>query len=107
MVAEIVRQAVQIKLGSRSESPLISPAEYLYAAFLGLKELEAPEECWRALRESSDTLSLREKLTPYFSRNQENYREDAQKYRLFHLLTHCRTEGEITEEVRAVLPPGE
>ena len=103
MILEIVKQAVKAKMVCRSESPLISEAEYVYASTHALNLMGKPAEQVRILREAATIGELREKLSPYFEAKRSDYQEQPQMYRLLSLLVGCRVEGEISEEIRSLM----
>lgn len=103
MQAELVKSAIKIKMVCKNESPLISPAEYLYSCALALKRLDAGEQQWQAVRDSKTIEALRAELTPFFENKQEQFREDPPGHRLLQLLVKCRMEGEISDEVRKLM----
>lgn len=103
MVLDIVKQAIQIKMTCGSECPLISEAEYCCACARALKELHAPEEYFTEMRQAERVEKLREKLTPYFRKERDAYREQPEMYRLLNLLVHSRVEGGITDEIRKLM----
>lgn len=102
MVLSIVRQAVQFKLRSRSESPLISEAEYCCACGEGLRILGNPENLLEKVKTMNQIKEVQDLTNPYFQEALAKEEEHSIKKRLFHLLVYCRVEGEITEEIRVL-----
>jgi hypothetical protein len=103
MVTDIVKQAVQIKMTCAHECPLISEAEYAYACYRALLELNALEAYREVFDQAKRVEELREKMTPYFREKRENCEEGTPLHRLLSLLIHSRVEGEITDEVRTLM----
>ncbi|MEE0419054.1 MAG: DUF3837 family protein [Lachnospiraceae bacterium] len=103
MILEIVKQAVKAKMVCKSESPLISEAEYVYACAHALNLLGKPAGQVQILRGGTTIAELREKLTPYFEGKRPDYKEQPQIYRLLSLLAGCRVEGEVSEEIRSLI----
>lgn len=102
MILSIVRQAVQFKLKSRSESPLISEAEYCCACGEGLRTLGNPDNLLDRVKNMAQVKEVQELVNPYFQEALDKEEENSVKKRLFHLLVYCRVEGEITEEIRVL-----
>ena len=94
MVTEIVRQAIQLKMRSRAESPLISEAEYCCACGLGLRLLGDPKGLLSKVKAMDTVHEVKETVVPL-----------PEKKRLFHMLAHSRVEGDITEEIRTLFDP--
>ncbi|MDO5425066.1 MAG: DUF3837 family protein [Eubacteriales bacterium] len=104
MVLEIVRQAVQIKMRSKSESPLISEAEYCCACGIGLRLLGNPEGLLEKVRQMATIAEVKEAVVPIFQKAQETAEAPADQ-RLFRLLASSRVEGAVTEEIRPLFDP--
>ena len=102
MVLSIVRQSVQFKLKSRTESPLISEAEYCCACGEGLRALGNPDGLLERVKVMSQVKEVQDLTNPYFQAAMEQEEEKSVKKRLYHLLVYCRVEGEITEEIRVL-----
>lgn len=104
MVTEIVRQAIQLKMRSRAESPLISEAEYCCACGLGLRLLGDPKGLLSKVKAMDTVHEVKEAVVPLFTEVCET-EEEPEKKRLFHMLVHSRVEGDITEEIRTLFDP--
>ncbi|MDY3919863.1 MAG: DUF3837 family protein [Candidatus Limivivens sp.] len=104
MVPEIVRQAVQIKMRCRTESPLISEAEYCCACGIGLKLLGDPQGLLEQVKQMDTVGQVKEAVVPLF-REAIEQTEDPERKRLFHLLVNSRVEGGISEEIRPLFDP--
>ena len=105
MVLSIVRQAVQFKLRSKTESPLISEGEYCCACGEGLRILGNPDGLLEKVKNLPTVKDVKELVLPVFEKAMEENREDSRLYRLFHLLVHSRVVGEITDETRVLFDP--
>lgn len=105
MVREIVRDAVQIKLKIRDESPLISVYEFCYAVGYTLKTLHAPETLAEEFRALTD-------FEEWKTRAAELVNDAAQKGeidpegRLTRLICGCRIRGELSEDACALFEMG-
>ncbi len=64
MVTEIVRQAIQLKMRSRAESPLISEAEYCCACGLGLRLLGDPKGLLSKVKAMDTVHEVKETVVP-------------------------------------------
>ena len=102
MVLEIVRQAVEIKLKSRTESPLISEAEYCCACGISLREAGADKALLEKAKTMETVEEAREAFQPVFQKAFEAQEENTRLYRLYHLLLHTRVKGKITDEIRVL-----
>lgn len=103
MIIDLVKQAVRIKMTCKSESPLLSGAEYCYACACALREMGSTEEEVKRIGEWQKIEEIREHYVPEFEKVQGRYREDPKMFRLLHLLTSSRLTGEITDEMRKIL----
>jgi hypothetical protein len=101
MILDIVRQAVQFKIKSQTESPLISEAEYCCACGEALRLLGDPNGLLEEVRKFSTVEAVRETICGLMKEALEK-EEDPGKKRLFHLLIHSRATGTITEEIRVL-----
>lgn len=104
MVAEIVRQAVDLKLESRWEVSLISGPEYCCACGRGMAILNSPKELMEQVKGLDTVAEMRQLMTPVFSQAAQNA-ENSRERRLFELLVSCRIEEPLTDEARALLDP--
>lgn len=102
MILELVKSAVETKITCKAESPLISEAEYCYAAALALKRLEQTE-LLRQVKDKHAIADLRQLVEPVFQAAYEVRQKEPQMERLLHMLIGSRVEGEIKEEVRELL----
>lgn len=103
MIFAIVKQAIQTKQTCKTESPLISEAEYGYACAKALRELRAPQELITFMHQADTIEELRDKMTPFFEGVVETYKEQPLIHRLLTLLIHSRVEGKISDEVRKIM----
>ena len=101
MVLSIVRQAVQIKQKSLTESPLISEAEYCCACGEALRALGDPDGLLARVRTYQRIEDVQKEVSGLFEKAMEA-EENPQRKRLFHLLVSSRINGEITEEIRVL-----
>lgn len=105
MVLSITRQAIQFKLRCGTESPLISEGEYCCACGEGLRMLGNPDGLFEKVRELPTVKDVKELVVPIFQKALEEEQDDPERTRLFHLLTHSRVNGEITDEIRVLFDP--
>ena len=105
MVQSIVRDAVQIKMKLKAESPLISVDEFCYAAGLGLKISGMEEKAAEGIRDMVDFLKLKDKVKELL-REDKNLDEYPQGERLKSLILGCRIRGEMSEDARALFDMG-
>lgn len=105
MVISIVRQAIDFKLVSRTESPLISEGEYCCACGRALRVLGDPQGLLKKVRDMATVKEVKEAVFPVFEEALKKETNDPKKARLFHLLLHSRVNGEITEEIRVLFDP--
>lgn len=106
MVKDIVKSAIMIKLKCKSESPLISPAEFCCAAGVAVKVIGLDERFVNKFRSLDSVAEMKEVLFPELEAVKEEYQEDAVNKRLIHLLLSCKVEGEVTDELREIFDMG-
>lgn len=106
MVKDIVKSAIMIKLKCKSESPLISPAEFCCAAGVAVKVIGMDDEFAMHLRSMGTVDEMKKVLFPKLEAVKGEYQEDEINKRLLHLLLSCKVEGEVTDEIREIFDMG-
>lgn len=106
MVLELVKEAIHIKLTCKSESPIISPAEFCFAAGYALKLIESQTDFAQEVRLKTTINEMKMLITAPLNKVQEQYKEDPQASRLVRLLLTCKVEGEVSEELRKLFDMG-
>lgn len=106
MVKDIVKSAIMIKLKCKSESPLISPAEFCCAAGVAVKVIGLDDEFAEHFRAMGTVEEMKEILFPKLEAVKEEYQDDGVNQRLLHLLLSCKVEGEVTDEIREIFDMG-
>lgn len=105
MVKELARDAVQIKMKAREESPLISVYEFCYAAGLGLRVMGIPAKEAGKLREEEEFLELKKQVQE-MAEASGAFAEYPNGPRLQSLLTGCRFKGPMSREARELFDMG-
>ncbi len=105
MVKGLVRDAVQIKMKTKEESPLISVYEFCYAAGLGLRVMGVPEAEVKKLCQEEDFLKLKEKVQE-MAKKSAAFADYPGGIRLQSLLVGCRYKGGMTQEAYELLDMG-
>lgn len=105
MVKELARDAVQIKMKAKEESPLISVYEYCYAAGLGMKIVGAPAEKAEGLRAQEDFLELKKQIKEQI-KDSAAFEDYPGGPRLKSLITGCRFKGQMSDEARELFDMG-
>lgn len=106
MVKDIVKSAIMIKLKCKSESPLISPAEFCCASGVAVKVLGLDDEFAMHLRTFGTVGEMKAVLFPKLEAVEAQYQDDGVNKRLLHLLLSCKVEGEVTDEIREIFDMG-
>lgn len=106
MVKDIVKSAIMIKLKCKSESPLISPAEFCCASGVAVKALGLDDEFAMHLRTFGTVGEMKAVLFPKLEAVEDQYQDDGVNKRLLHLLLSCKVEGEVTDEIREIFDMG-
>ena len=105
MNIELSRDAVQLKLKSRWDAPLISALEYSYAAGLGLKKMGTDSEMARELRDMDDFTEFREKVKELV-RASDVWTTFEHGEKLQHMLLECRVKDKLDEHTRTLFDMG-
>ena len=105
MNIELSRDAVQLKLKSRWDAPLISALEYSYAAGLGLKKMGTDSETARELRDMEDFTEFREKVKELV-RASEVWTTFEHGEKLQQRLLACRVKDKRDEHTRPLFDMG-
>ena len=105
MNIELSRDAVQLKLKSRWDAPLISALEYSYAAGLGLKKMGTDSETARELRDMEDFTEFREKVKELV-RASDVWTTFEHGEKLQQMLLECRVKDKLDEHTRTLFDMG-
>lgn len=106
MVLDLVKQAILLKLVSKSESPIISPAEFCYASGYALHLIGSSEEIIQNTRAKNTIPEMMNAVFPQLESVQEQYKQDPANGRLLHLLLTCKVDGNVTDELRELFDMG-
>ena len=96
MNIELSKDAVQLKLKSRWDAPLISALEYSYAAGLGLRKMGADDSVFQKLRSVEDFTEFRDKVKELVKSSEK----------LKEMLLSCRTKDKLDENTRLLFEMG-
>ena len=105
MNIELSRDAVQLKLKSRWDAPLISALEYSYAAGLGLKKMGTDSEMARELRDMDDFTEFREKVKELV-RASDVWTTFEHGEKRQQMLLGCRVKDKLDEHTRTLFDMG-
>lgn len=105
MVKEIVRDAIVIKLNIRQESPIISVAEFYFAAGLAAQKMDLSQEQKEALLQIADFEELKTVVRNLIN-GSEIWGSFPQGARLQRLLSGCRLRAQIDDEAKELFPMG-
>ncbi|MDO4299596.1 MAG: DUF3837 family protein [Lachnospiraceae bacterium] len=105
MVRELTRDAVQIKMKSKQQCPLISVHEYCYSAGLGLKVMGVSREEAQKIRNSENLEEMYETVDPLVKAS-ERFAAYPNGEKLKQLILDCRVKETITEDSRALFDMG-
>lgn len=105
MVKELARDAVQIKMKAKEESPLISVYEFCYAAGLGLRVMGIPAAEAEKLRGEEDFLELKKKVQELV-KDSAAFADYPNGGRLQSLITGCRFKGQMAPEAYELFDMG-
>lgn len=102
MILDLVKQAVRIKMTCKFPSPIISEAEFCYASAYALREMNQNQLLEEAAKKQT-IHELRQLVLPVLEQHQSRFEENPPMKRLIQILTASKAEGEITEEIRALI----
>lgn len=105
MVRELTRDAVQIKMKSKQQCPLISAHEYCYAAGLGLKVMGISRDEAQKIRDSEKLEEMYE-VVDGLVKASERFAVYPNGEKLKQLILDCRIKETITEDSRALFDMG-
>ena len=105
MVKEIVRDAIAIKLNIRQESPIISVAEFYFAAGLAAQKMNLLQEQKDALLQIADFEELKTVVRDLVN-GSDVWESFPQGARLQRLLAGCRLRAQIEEEAKELFAMG-
>lgn len=105
MIVQLARDAVQIKIKARAESPLISVYEFCYAAGLGLRIMDCPKEQARQMVTEKTFAEFKAQVRELAAQSQA-FADVPDGARLKSLITGCRIRGEFSEEARQLFYMG-
>lgn len=105
MNIELSKDAVQLKLKSRWDAPLISALEYSYAAGLGLRRMGADDSVFQKLRSVEDFTEFRDKMKELV-KSSDIWSTLEHGEKLKEMLLSCRTKDKLDENTRLLFEMG-